>query len=356
MGNHFFLQGIFLTQGSNTGLLHCRQILYHQGSVVYWAWFIWNTNPAVTGWCSKWYWDVGNKDAVSSSCLLIKRLHWDVRTPTEVLGMWKTLSVYICLPPPLEWLFFLLNVEQVVGENSSAPIYYPALAFQGKEFRGIAKGLDVSSKSELTQQGRYPVVMLGSWRWLVSGTSFTDGETEVLGAQGLPLRWQLSQLLLTCDDDMFLTITQEFSPPSDHKLLEHFFCAEFIFAFSTIQQMLVINPEYSLEGLMPKLQYFGHWMQRADSLEKTLMLGTIEGKRRKGWQRMRWHHWLNGHEFKQTLVVMKDRGAWHAAVHGVVKSWTWLSDWTTTSLHVTSILHRVCEPCMWQIGCFVMTT
>jgi len=195
VGNYFFLQGIFLTQGSNTGLLHCRQILYHQGSVVYWACFIWNTNPAVTGWCSKWYWDVGNKHAVSSSCLLIKRLHWDVRTPTEMLGMWKTLCVYVCLPPPSEWLFFLLNVEQVVGENSSAPIYYPALAFQGKEFRGIAKGLDVYSESELTQQGRYPVVMLGSWRSLVSGTSFTDREIEVLGAPGLPLRWQLSQLL-----------------------------------------------------------------------------------------------------------------------------------------------------------------
>ena len=179
----------------------------------------------------------------------------------------------------------------MVGENSSAPIYYPALAFQGKEFGGIAKGLDVSSKSELTQQGRYPVVMLGSWRRsVVSGTSFTDGEIEVLRTQGLPLRWQLSQLLLTCDDDMFLIITQEFSPPSDHKLLEYFFCAEFIFAFSIIQQMLLINPEYSLEGLMMKLQYFGHWMQRANSLEKTLMLGMIEGKRRRGGQRMRWHH------------------------------------------------------------------
>ena len=210
--------------------------------------------------------------------------------------------------PPLEWLSF--NVEQVVGENSSAPIYYPALAFQGKEFGGIAKGLDVSSKSELTQQGRYPVVMLGSWRRsVVSGTSFTDGEIEVLRTQGLPLRWQLSQLLLTCDDDMFLIITQEFSPPSDHKLLEHFFCAEFIFAFSIIQQMLLINPEYSLEGLMMKLQYFGHWMQRANSLEKTLMLGTIEGKRRRGGQRMRWHHWLSGHEFEQTLADDEGQGS-----------------------------------------------
>ena len=63
-----------------------------------------------------------------------------------------------------------------------------------------------------------------------------------------------------------------------------------------------ISPEYSLEGLMLKLklQYFGHVIQRADSLEKSLMLGKTEGKRRRGWQGMRWHHWLNGHEFEQT--------------------------------------------------------
>ena len=66
-----------------------------------------------------------------------------------------------------------------------------------------------------------------------------------------------------------------------------------------------ISPEYSLEGLMLKLklQYFGHLMRRADSLEKTLMLGKIEGRRRRGWQRMMvgWHHWLDGHEFEQAL-------------------------------------------------------
>ena len=65
-----------------------------------------------------------------------------------------------------------------------------------------------------------------------------------------------------------------------------------------------INPDYSLEGLILKLQYFGHFMQRADTLEKTLVLGKIEGRRRKGRQRMRWlevrwHHQLNGHEFEQ---------------------------------------------------------
>ena len=80
-----------------------------------------------------------------------------------------------------------------------------------------------------------------------------------------------------------------------------------------------INPEYSLAGVMLKLklQYFGHLMQRADSLEKTLMLGKIEGRRRRGQQRMRWlDHRLNAQKFEQTPDTVKDREAWCAAVHG----------------------------------------
>ena len=96
-----------------------------------------------------------------------------------------------------------------------------------------------------------------------------------------------------------------------------------------------INLDYSLEGLMLKLkrQYFGHLMQRADWLEEPLMLGKIEGRRKKGQQRMRWLDGItdNWYEFEQTLGDMKDRDVWPTAVHQVANSQTWLSNWTTTS-------------------------
>ena len=95
-----------------------------------------------------------------------------------------------------------------------------------------------------------------------------------------------------------------------------------------------ISPEYSLEGLILKLKlhYFGHLMQRADSLEKTLMLGKIESIRRSGWQRMRWLDGITDSldmNLSKLWETVENGGAWHTAVHKVEKSWKQLSGWTT---------------------------
>ena len=103
-----------------------------------------------------------------------------------------------------------------------------------------------------------------------------------------------------------------------------------------------IRPEYSLEGLMLKLklQYFGHLMQRTDSFEKTLMMRKIEGRRRRGQQRMRWLDGITDStdvSLSRFRELVMDRKAWQYAVHGVMKSWTRLRDWTELNRELWSL-------------------